>query len=183
MDATMNRRLALAAVFVGALIVGHYISAPSPEWRAIKADDNPAVADDGNPKKAQVGEHDKLFGAVVSSPVTIVEFRYPENGSYTFNFLPAKGARREYGENLKTELVLVGSGSQVPDPETLELVEWPSLDTVAVLGSKRDQAWSRLAKATFTRALDKGMTIGHFQGVRTMAMTPDQIAEHVVNPN
>jgi hypothetical protein len=165
----------------GAIIVSG-VPVPHEEWRTIPPGENPAANDVENPKTQEVEAQDRHFGAIASSPVTVVEFPYPENGSYTFNFLPAKPYREKFAERLNTEHLLTGSGSKIVDPETTKYIDWPSVDTIAVLGSKRDRGWVRLAKGTFTKAFDDGVVMKHYEGVRTISLTSEQIEKYVVEP-
>lgn len=63
----------------GALVVAG-IPVPDAPWRALPLGDDLAMLDPANPKAAEVGPEDRHFGAVITSAVAIVEFRYPEAG-------------------------------------------------------------------------------------------------------
>ncbi len=165
----------------GAVIVSG-VPVTDDVWQKIPKGNNPAADDHQNPKREQVGPQDRLLGAVASSPVTIVEFSYPQSGSYTFNFLPAKPYQREFGATLRTELILTGSGSRMVDPETKKHIEWPSMETIAVIGTKYNQDWARVVDATFASALYEDLVIARYEGVRTIALTPEQIRRYVVEP-
>jgi len=142
---------------------------PEEEWRRVTGGANPAAGDDANPKRQQVKEGDRLFGAVVSAPSTIVEFVYPETGSYTFNFLPAAPYRLQYENRLETEQVLVGSASNVTDPDG-GFVEWSTLSVVAVLGTLRSQQFARDEAMNYADALYEPTTTTRFEGARTITL-------------
>jgi hypothetical protein len=155
---------------------------PEAQWRAVQGGPNPAAGDMANPKRAHVRPGDRHFGAVANSPVTVVEFIYPEGGSYTFNLLPLPEHQARYGTSLRTTRVSVGSGG-IQDPETRELIDWPSLSDIAVLGPDRDESWARLAGATYFNAIDQpGAKISRFEGVRTIELSRELIVKYVVNP-
>lgn len=161
----------------GAIIVaGRPI--PDDEWRSIPQTRNLASGDAENPKRDQVQASDRLFGAVIRSPVSIVELAYPENGSYTFNIMAAPPYRAEYEARLRTQEVLVGSADMVPDPEG-GYVDWPSMTVIAVQGTLRSTSFARLANATFSNALSEASPVETFEGLRVISLTPDQIERSV----
>lgn len=166
----------------GGSIVVAGIPVPDEEWQAIANGPNPANDDSANPKTRDVQPSDRHFGAVVSSPASAVEFRYPESGSYTFNLRihPNHGAR----DDLQTKQILVGSGNTI-DPETGERLEWPSQAVIHIVGPKRDEEWARLMAFTFKRAFSRGepddVSVSRFEGVRILSLSDDAIERFVVD--
>lgn len=158
----------------GALVVAG-VPMPEAAWRSIPAGDNPAMLDPANPKGAQAGPADRHFGAVVAGAVAVVEFRYPEGGTYTFNIRPMPGTDEALGRSLTTQSAGVGSSSEMRDPETGGEMAWPSVTLVAILGPGRDAGWTRVADSALTRAFDEGVVIRHYEGVRTLSLSGDQV--------
>ena len=98
------------------------------EWRALAADSAPGEASE------------KAFHISVSSPASIVDFVYPESGTYSFKFQSPPGSN---AAPLKTREVLTGS-AEVADPETKEQVSWPSMSVIYVEGATYNEGWARI---------------------------------------
>lgn len=164
----------------GAVIVAGR-TLPEAAWRSLASGPNPAAADPENPKRLGVKPGDRHFGVEATSPVTVVEFFYPESGTYTFNFRLAESERTAGTdpEHFRTERVSVGSASLMTDPEGGALVEWPSMSVVAVHGPGRDAGWARLASSTFSNAYGEPLAVTHYEGARTIALSEAQIRAHV----
>jgi hypothetical protein len=157
----------------GVLVAG--ISIDEEKWRELENTNSIAMLNPNNPKAKEVKAGDKHFGAIVSSPASAVEIYYPKNGSYTFNFLPYPNAQGNVKE-LKTEVLSGGGRSQLPDPETGKLINWPSEVTVAVFGKKYSLSWAKTVESSFFASDDeeknKIYKINKFSGVRVIEITP-----------
>ena len=164
----------------GVIVAGRPI--PEAQWRALKEGYNPVTEDPDNPKKLHVKEGDRHFGAIVTSPASAVEFFYPENGSYTFNFRILPKTEEKYPEPLVTELITFGSGG-IKDPETGEDVEWPSKENIRIHGKKYQGPWVQMMSTKFRDAFYKPekeyIKINHFLGSKTLFLTPAGIERYI----
>lgn len=102
------------------------------------------LSDDRNDKN----DHEKEFHVRVSSPGSMVEFVYPENGTYSFKLV---SDLQSSGANLSTKEVLIGS-AEITDPETKQKIEWPSMSIIHVRGAIYDEKWARILSSTFDLA-------------------------------
>lgn len=169
MDAHLTIYLEPPVLVEGGSVIVAGRALPEDEWKRVSGGANPASEDWSNPKRAVLGPGDRHFGVVVAAPSTIVEFVYPANGSYTFQFLPAPPYRARYGERLETEQVLSGSATHVVDPSG-GFVNWDGLSVVAVLGSARLQQFARDEAMTYADALYGPVTVRRFEGARTLTL-------------
>lgn len=149
------------------------------EWLKLSDGFNPADSDQSNPKRAQVQDGDRHFGAVVSSSASAVEFFYPENGSYTFNILPKPGKRLQDGKELQTEATSDGS-REIFDPETGQKISWLTT-TIFVHGNKYDVQWVRLFNVTFSDVNKEEISVTKFLGSRVLALSKEAVEKYVVN--
>jgi hypothetical protein len=84
-----------------------------------------------NPKRLELEENDRLFEVHVSEKVSIVEFVYPQGGSFGFNLVAAPGGNST--ELLRSKRILVGSGYYI-NRETGEKQIWDDVSTIHILG-------------------------------------------------
>lgn len=144
----------------GAIIVsGRPI--PDGEWRAIDADG---------------GDHSKKeFNLRVSSPASIVDFVYPQSGTYSFKI---QRASSDNAPPLRTRQILIGS-AEVRDPETDDPVTWPSISVIHVEGDRYDAGWARIFASTFDGAFrqeDKdALSIQRFAAGRVLSLSRSAI--------
>ena len=131
------------------------------EWRAIEADG---------------GDNDKKeFNLRVSSPASIVDFVYPQSGTYSFKIELASSSD---AVPLTTRQILIGS-AEVHDPETQKPVNWPSMSVIHVEGDSYDAGWARIFASTFDGAFrqeDKdALLIQRFAGGRILSLSQKAI--------
>ncbi|MBT2245795.1 hypothetical protein JQK15_19970 [Sphingobium sp. BHU LFT2] len=144
----------------GAIIVsGRPI--PDDEWRALEADG-------GNNSR-------KEFNLRVSSPASIVDFVYPQSGTYSFKI---QRTSSDDATPLRTRQILIGS-AEVHDPETNKLVTWPSMSVIHVEGDTYDAGWARIFASTFDGAFrqeDKdALLIQRFAAGRILSLSRSAI--------
>jgi hypothetical protein len=179
-EAVMNTHLTIFVtpelVEQGGLVIVSGVSVPQADWDLLPKTNSLALLDPANPKARQVADTDKHFGVVVSEPVTRVEFLYPEQGSYSFNFLvdPSSGAAPE----LVTSRISVGN-STVSDLDTGEMVTRDSESSIAIIGAGRPEAWARQAEVWFyTEATFENretLILRVFEAGRTVALRPERV--------
>ncbi|MCZ7450972.1 hypothetical protein O8B93_25700 [Agrobacterium rhizogenes] len=150
----------------GAVIIsGRQVS--DDEWRAIAADAGPKDA------------HEKEFHIRVSSPASIVDFVYPESGTYSFKLQSPSGSD---AKPLKTRQILIGS-AEVTDPETKKQVSWPSMSVIHVEGTTYNDGWARILSSTFDLAFtseDKAaVSIQRFPAGRVLSLSQSAIETFV----
>lgn len=124
-------------------------------------------------------EHEKEFHVRVSSPATIVEFFYPEGGTYSFK-LESVPQNRE--APLQSREILVGS-AEVTDPETRQQVDWPSFSVIHIQGSHYDEGWARILTSTFATAFrfasPEQILVNRFPAGRVIALSDAAIDAYV----
>ncbi|CUW97942.1 Secreted protein (modular protein) [Agrobacterium fabacearum TT111] len=144
----------------GAIIVsGRPI--PVDEWRAIEA---------GGGDNSR-----KEFNLRVSSPASIVDFVYPQSGTYSFKL---KRVSSDNATPLTTRQIRIGS-AEVHDPETDDPVTWPSMSVIHVEGDRYDAGWARIFASTFDGAFrqeDKdALSIQRFAAGRVLSLSQSAI--------
>jgi hypothetical protein len=150
----------------GAVIIsGRQVS--DVEWRALAADSGPGDA------------REKEFHLSVSSPASVVDFVYPESGTYSFKLQLPPGSN---APPLKTREVLTGS-AEVADPETKKQVSWPSMSVIHVEGATYNEGWARILSSTFDLAFtseDKAaVSIERFSAGRVLSSSQSAIEAFV----
>lgn len=150
----------------GAVIVsGRQIS--DDEWHAIETEEG------------SQNDNQKEFHVSVSSPASIVDFVYPQSGTYSFIFQSPPGSD---ASPLRTRQVLIGS-AEVTDPETKKVINWPSMSVIHVQGSTYDEGWARLLSSTFDLAFtgdDKAaVSIQRFPAGRVLSLSRSAIETYV----
>ncbi len=140
---------------------------PDDEWRALAADSAPGEASE------------KAFHISVSSPASIVDFVYPESGTYSFKFQSPPGSN---APPLKTREVLTGS-AEVADPETKEQVSWPLMSVIYVEGATYNEGWARIFASTFDLAFNSedkaAVSIERFPAGRVSSLSRSAIETFV----
>jgi hypothetical protein len=114
----------------GGMVIISALPITRAEWEKLPDTDTTAMWDQANGKRQQVAADDKHFGVVVTSKAAAVEVLYPDDGTYTFNFL--KVPTDTPSPALNTERTSVGSGSMMPDPASGGHMEWPSMSTITI---------------------------------------------------
>lgn len=96
-----------------------------------------------NPKRLELGSNDRLFEVHVSEKVSIIEFIYPQGGSFGFNLVAAPGG--DLIKPLQSKRILVGSGYYI-DRETGEKQVWEDVSTIHILGPDVSEGYSRAVR-------------------------------------
>ena len=141
------------------------------EWKNCPEGANPAAADPNNEKKKTLKADDRLFGVVASTKVSIVEFVYPDEGTYGYNFVAVEDPAKRRPP-LRTKQILAGSQrdlSEGPNPKTKDA------SVIHVYGPGASQADSRIARANQDRIerLNPRKTI--YEGVFLLSPTDEQV--------
>ena len=153
------------------------------EWSKEGVDENLARLDPTNPTIPRVRKGDQHLGVIVRSTASAVEFNYPKEGSYTFNFLPVPDAAVTPAR-LQTEMLLVGSVDKIPVPhEEGEYYDWPSNEIIHVFGKENDQGFTRSARVGFLRGFSRRewdrYVFTNYDRARTIELTPDGVNAYV----
>jgi hypothetical protein len=160
-------------VIISALPVGQ------SEWEKLPDTDTVAMWDKTNGKKSQVAAGDKHFGVVLTSKAAAVEVFYPEDGTYTFNFL--KYPTDMSSTVLTTERLEIGSGTALPDPATGQTMDWPSESLIAISGAEHGPNWVRRVDDRFLDLTgpesSRFYAISAFSGGRLIELTDAGLAK------
>ncbi|MBP2568670.1 hypothetical protein J2S88_003214 [Agrobacterium tumefaciens] len=115
----------------------------------------------------------------MSSPASIVDFVYPESGTYSFKFQSPSGSN---APPLKTREVLTGS-AEVADPETKKQVSWLSMSVIYVEGATYNEGWARIFASTFDLAFNSedkaAVSIERFSAGRVLSLSRSAIETFV----
>ncbi|MCE6073980.1 hypothetical protein GOZ89_17850 [Agrobacterium vitis] len=151
-------------------------SVPLDKWRDLPQGDNPARDDPQNDKKKEIGPGDRLFGAVASTKVSIIEFVYPEGGTFGFNLVPLRKATGDdaVGPALMTKRVLVGDGGY-KDWETGKEYLWESVSTIYVAGPEASEGDSRGASFAESKIMNLHPHKTSYEGTTVYAPTDEQL--------
>jgi hypothetical protein len=154
---------------------------PLAEWRDLPQGDNPARDDPHNEKKKNLQPGDRLFGAVVSTKVSIVEFVYPEGGTFGFNLvpLPTASGGAATAQALMTKRVLVGDGGY-KDWKTGKEYIWESVSTIHVVGPEATEGDSRSASVAEAEIMNLPPNKTTYEGVTVLAPTDEQLDQVIV---
>jgi hypothetical protein len=114
---------------------------PVEIWKQSTGLENPALKDRRLDDKVPIKDGDRRLGAVVSDPVSIVQFNYPEGGTFEFRFSPVLGSDYRM-ERLGTKLLSFGSAGDL-HPKTGEDVDIPKVQVVYILGDKVTEEQAR----------------------------------------
>ncbi|MCO6391654.1 hypothetical protein GTW25_11490 [Aliihoeflea aestuarii] len=145
---------------------------PLNDWEAIADGTNPALADTQNEKRKELNPGDQLFGVVASTKVSIIEFVYPEGGTYGFNLVPVQDADRT-SPQLRTDRILQGEGGGGPGRE------WNEVSTVHVFGSVVSERDSRVVRASSSMIMRAEPEKSVYQGAVLYSPT-DELVENVL---
>jgi hypothetical protein len=163
----------------GGMVIISALPIPRADWENLPQTDPIAMWDPTNGKHQQVAAGDKHFGVVVSSKGAAVEVFYPDDGTYTFNFL--KVPTDTAGPALITERTGVGSGSLMPDPAGGGHMEWPSMSDITIRSANGS---ATVANALDSRFFDltgsenfKYYRITTYAGGRLIEITDEGLAE------
>lgn len=152
----------------GGMVTVSALPVDEQQWLQIslaakRSNNNLAMLDPTNLKQKKVKPGDLHGGVIISSAASSVEIYYPKTGSYTYNFLSLPKASASMSEptskqletRLETKVVSAGSSSLLRDPETGGQMDWPSVNVLAIMGSKRGESWARGADYQFSSIDEK----------------------------
>ncbi len=145
---------------------------PLNDWEALADGANPALADRQNEKRKELNPGDQLFGVVASTKVSIIEFVYPEGGTYGFNLVPVQDADGT-SPPLRTDRILQGEGGGGPGRE------WNEVSTVHVFGSVVSERDSRVVRASSSMIMRAEPEKSVYQGAVLYSPT-DELVENVL---
>jgi len=145
---------------------------PLNDWEALADGTNPALADTQNEKRKALNPGDQLFGVVASTKVSIIEFVYPEGGTYGFNLVPVQDADRT-SPQLRTDRILQGEGGGGPGRE------WNEVSTIHVFGSVVSERDSRVVRASSSMIMRAEPEKSVYQGAVLYSPT-DELVENVL---
>lgn len=152
---------------------------PLEQWKTLPAGENPAMADGANEKRNSLKAGDRLFGVVASTKVSIVEFVYPEGGTFGFNLMSTQTASGAHP--LQTKEILIGDGPGYKDWETGQDVVWDDyVSTIHVLGPSASEGDSRVVRADSGRIMEQRPLRTKFEGATLSSPTDQQIDDAVV---
>ncbi len=114
------------------------------DWRQSTGFENPALNDQRVSSAKPIGDADRRLGAVASDVVSIVQFDYPEDGTFRFRFAPFPGADYPM-EKLGTKQVSIGGVGQDMHPVSQEIVNVGPLQVMHILGTDHSEEESRIA--------------------------------------
>jgi len=120
---------------------------------------------------------DKLFDAAISSKVSIIEFVYPEGGTFDFK-LRATGDQAVAGA-LRTKRILVGSGYYT-DKVTGQKIEWKDVSVIHIDGPEADERFSRLVRASSSEIMNTGPAKTQQAGVTVYAPSAAQLEKALI---
>jgi len=120
---------------------------------------------------------DKLFDAAISSKVSIIEFVYPEGGTFDFK-LRATGDQAVAGA-LRTKRILVGSGYYT-DKVTGQEIEWKDVSVIHIDGPEADERFSRLVRASSSEIMNTGPAKTQQAGVTVYAPSAAQLEKALI---
>ena len=137
---------------------------------------NPALSDERLDQRRPIAASDKRFGAVVSSPVSVVEFVYPQGGSYDFRILPSPEFAN-LDDQIQSRLIGVGDSGDL-HPKTGEEVDIPVVQTIHVYGKAVSEGDSRTVDATARLGfLRERYKCTDFEGVLACDASKDHLGE------
>jgi hypothetical protein len=151
---------------------------PLQAWKILPKGENAADTDLQNAKSKDLKPDDKLFGVVASTKVSIIEFVYPEGGTFGFNLV----AMDEPGKEktlLKTRQILVGDGGYTIW-STGENVPWDYVSTVHVYGPAVSEGDSRGARVYSSEIMNLRPQKTVYEGAVLYSPTNGQVDEAVV---
>ncbi|QEI06767.1 hypothetical protein FXN63_13695 [Pigmentiphaga aceris] len=124
---------------------------------------------------ADITPGSKLFETVIASKVSIVEFVYPEGGSFGFNLVAANRS----APALSTKRILVGSGYYT-DRKTGERVDWKDVSAIHIQGPEVDEQFSRRVRVSSGEIMNTYPPVTRQPGVTVHAPTDAQLDASLV---
>jgi hypothetical protein len=141
-------------------------------WAALPDGENIAANDMNNAKRAELKTGDRLFGVAVSAHTSVVEFIYPEGGTFGFNLV----ARNTEGEGrtpqLRTDEISIGDGGA---DHSLTGVPWDYVSVIHVFGPAAKEENSRGVRYLDIRSAESNRI--EYQGAIVRSYDPSKISK------
>ncbi|MFK3777633.1 hypothetical protein [Agrobacterium sp. NPDC089420] len=130
-----------------------------------------------NPKSREIRDEDKLLEVRVSGKVSVVEFDYPADGTYGFNFV--SGDKNSRPSALRTKRILVGSGYYT-DQKTGKRVDWDEVSTIHIYGTDVDESFSRSVRISSNEIMNIDPDKISGDGFVVYRLSDDQVDRAVI---
>ena len=121
---------------------------------------------------------DEQFDVTISSKVSIIEFVYPERGSFHFK-LRASGDAAAAAEALRTKRILAGGGYYT-DKATGQKIEWKDVSVIHIIGPEADEGFSRLVRASSSEIMNAGPAKTQQPGITVYAPSAAQLEKALI---
>lgn len=115
-------------------------------WHSQPEAQNPARSDAYLASYKPLPQDARRLGVVVRDKVSIVQFDYPQGGTFTFRFAPAPGSDFPWGR-LKTKEIGTGGEGEEMDEKTGQIIKAGSAVHIHVLGTEVTEADSRAVES------------------------------------
>ncbi|WP_225770309.1 hypothetical protein [Inquilinus sp. Marseille-Q2685] len=145
------------------------------EWESLAPGPNPARDDRRNPKHNELRGGDRLFGVEASAKVSIVEFVFPEDGTYGYNFVASDRAGGVQPP-LRTKQILVGSQRDLSEGPAAKDED---VSVIHVDGPEASEGDSRAASASQPRIERMNPQRTVYEGAQVMSPTDEQVYEAI----
>ncbi|NNH31489.1 hypothetical protein C9413_18890 [Rhizobium sp. SEMIA 4085] len=116
------------------------------DWKSQEGRENPAASDPYLKSNKPLPPDGLRLGAIISDKVSIVQFDYPEGGTYKFRFAPARGSTFPW-DMLKTKHIGTGSEGEELDPSTGQIIKVGSALHIHIVGKDVTEADSRIVES------------------------------------
>lgn len=112
------------------------------QWQSQPEAENPARSDAYPASLKPLPPNGRRLGVVLHDKVSIVQLDYPQGGTFTFRFAPARGSDFPW-ERLKTKEIGTGGEGEEMDEKTGQVIQVGSAAHIHVLGTEVTEADSR----------------------------------------
>ncbi len=150
------------------------------QWKALPRGENATDTDPLNAKREALKKGDRLFGVVASTNTSIIEFVYPEGGTFGFNFVAMNTPGKE-PRALRTQEILVGDGGYT-DRSTGQNIVWEYVSTIHVFGPKTSEDNSRAARVFSSEIMNLHPRKTLYEGANLYSPTDEQVEKAVLTP-
>ncbi|MGV2073726.1 MULTISPECIES: hypothetical protein [Rhizobium/Agrobacterium group] len=151
---------------------------PVQQWKNLPSGPNSTKDDPSYLKRRLETMHpdDRLFGVVARTQVSIVKFVYPEDGTFSFNFLPLAG---EGKDSVTSREVSFGSRTKGENDQSEEA--WHYFSAVEIQGPESSDADSRGIVSYVGRLMELHPAETQYEGSVLYSLSSEQI-DKVVPP-
>lgn len=153
---------------------------PLEKWQNLADGENAADADPANEKRKELKPGDRLFGVTASTKVSIIEFVYPEGGTFGFNFTAMEEPHKR-GPPLRTKEILIGDGGYT-NWKTGEDVTWDYVSVIHVLGPTVSEGNSRGVDVYSSEIMNLQPQKTVYEGAVLYSPTDEQVDKAVIEP-